>query len=124
MKILSGLVIAALLLHLQCGSFCLQNSFNLKIEAASTSPEPPCHKHAENPSKGQSPARDGNGPCSSGSAAESKLSTGGKVAFQFTAILPVEIGTLLEHVSDTNGSIPGFPPQSSFPIARISVLRI
>src|SRR2546427_12981760 len=87
MKMFSALLVGVLLLHLQCGGSCLFGSFEGKIDTPSTSPEPPCHKHAEIPSKGQAPPRDGNSPCNQGPVAASKLWSAGKGTLQMPLIL-------------------------------------
>jgi hypothetical protein len=82
MKIFSALVIAALLLHVQCGDSCLVDSLHAKA------PEPPCHKHAETPVKDHAPAHENNSVCS-------ERSVIGSAVFQVLAILPVDTAALL-----------------------------
>ena len=123
MKMFSALLVGVLLLHLQCGGSCLFGSFEGKIDTPSTSPEPPCHKHAEIPSKGQAPSRDGNSPCNQGPVADSKLSSGVKVTLQMPAI-PATVGPLAGFDFGISGFIAERPPHLPSPVVRLSVLRI
>jgi len=124
MKMFSALLVGVLLLHLQCGGSCLFGSFEGKIDTPSTSPEPPCHKHAEIPSKGQAPSRDGNSPCNQGPVADSKLSSGGKVTLQMPLMLPATVGPVAAFDFGITGFIAEKTPHFPSSVARLSVLRI
>ena len=123
MKVLCGLVIATLVLHLQCGGSCLTDSSGEKAQAASMSTEPPCHSHTEVPAKGRPPAHEGNSLCNQAPLTESKVSAGGKVALQFAAILPATIESLPPYGSFFS-FVPEKPAGLSSPSLRVSVLRI
>src|SRR6266704_7142130 len=119
MKMFSALLVGVLLLHLQCGGSCLFGSFEGKIDTPSTNSEPPCHKHAEVPSKGQAPARDGNSPCNQGPVANSKLSSVGKIALQMPAMLPATVGPLAGFDSGISGFIAERPPHLPSSVVRL-----
>src|SRR6266566_3622712 len=124
MKMFPALLVAVLLLHLQCGGSCLFGSFERKIDVPSTSSEPPCHEHAQIPSKGQAPSHDGNGPCNQGPITGSKLSSGGKVSLQVAAILPATVGPLAAFDCGITGFIAEKTPHLLSSVVRLSVLRI
>jgi len=124
MKMFSALLVGVLLLHLQCGGSCLFGSFEGKIDTPSTNSEPPCHKHAEIPSKGQAPSRDGNSPCNQGPVADSKLSSGGKVTVPMPAMLPATVGPLAAFDCGIIRFIVEKTPHFPSSVARLSVLRI
>src|SRR2546429_5575187 len=123
MKMFSALLVGVLLLHLQCGGSCLFSSFERKIDVPSTSSEPPCHKHAEIPSKGQAPSRDGNSPCNQGPVADSKLSSGGKITLPMPAMLPATIGPLAAFHWGIIRFILQKTPHSPASVRRLSVPR-
>ena len=75
MKIFSALVIAAVLLHVQCGDSCLVDSLHAKA------PDPPCHQHSEKPVKDHATAHEGSALCNE----RSGLGSGG---LQVMAVLP------------------------------------
>src|SRR5215467_5895678 len=124
MKMFSALLVGVLLLHLQCGGSCLFSSFGRQVDVPSTSSEPPCHKHAEIPSKGQSPSRDGSSPCNQGPVADSKLSSGGKITLQMPAMLPATVESLAPFDFGITGFITKKTPHLRPSVVRLSVLRI
>ena len=126
MKILSGVLVAALVLHLQCGGSCLLNSSGrAAIALASTSsPEPPCHQHAEMPSRDHAPKHDSNSPCDQGSLTQSTLSAAAKTGLNVVGVLPPGIETVVARDSATCLYRPEKPPDVRSASVPISVLRI
>jgi hypothetical protein len=126
MKILSGLLVAVLILHLQCGGSCLLNSSSRGAAAlaAISVPEPPCHQHAELPSRNQTPKHDSNNPCDHGPLAQSTLSAAAKAGVNAVGVLPPGIETVVTHDSANSVYIPEEPPHVRSVSARMSILRI
>jgi hypothetical protein len=124
MKTLCGLLIVVVTAHLHCGDSCLVESFSASTQTASTSTEPPCHKHAEIPSKEQQPSHESKGPCSEGSVLRGKISIDGKIALELIAVLPTQVATVLTSSSAVPGFIPENPPGASPYIVSTSILRI
>ena len=94
-----------------------------------TSSEPPCHQHAESPSKGSqvpshAPSHDGTSPCNQAQVIKSDLSVGGKVTLPLVAILPHTIENLTIDGSLVRSFNAGRPPDLPPAPALISVLRI
>jgi len=125
MKILSGVLVAVLVLHLQCGGSCLLNSAGpAPAVTSTTSPEPPCHQHSGTPSGDQTPKPHSNGPCDQGPLTQSTLSAAAKTGFSVAAVLPPGIETVMTPDSVTRVYNPETPPQVTSSSARLSVLRI
>ncbi|HYR44624.1 MAG TPA: hypothetical protein VER98_16455 [Terriglobia bacterium] len=124
MKTLCGLLVTVLLAHLVCGGSCLAESFGVNTHATSTNTAPPCHKAAEIPSKSPQPSDERSGVCSQGPLVESKLSIGGIVVLQSTAVLPASIFIVQPSDSAIAESIPENPPGVLRLLIPISILRI
>src|SRR5215831_419618 len=83
MKAASTILIAVLALHLQCSGSCLADSLRAFDN------QPPCHKHANLPSKDHQPSHETNNPCDQGSILQSKVQISIRSAdLQLTAVLP------------------------------------
>jgi hypothetical protein len=126
MKIVSGVLVAVLLLHVQCGGACLLNSSGrAAVTLASTgSPEPPCHRHADTPSRDHTPKHDSNGPCDQGPLTQSTVSAAAKTGLNVAGVLPKGIETAVARDSISCAYSPEKPPHVRSASARISVLRI
>jgi len=115
MRILSGFVITALLLHLQCAGSCVFDSFASKT--------PPCHKHGHPQQKSQEPARDSSGPCDQVQLNGAKSGAAGKSVLQCAAVPQISAVSL---APDTSGT-PLVPLTSDLiwtPAVPLSALRI
>jgi hypothetical protein len=124
MRIVAASLVVVFLFHLQCSGSCVLNSSSGRPAVVLTSSDPPCHRHAEIPSKDQTPKHDANGPCDQGPPAQSTLSAAAKIALHITGILPADIGT---PVADSPAAAVfnlDKPPHVSPPSIHISVLRI
>ncbi len=125
MKTVAAVLIAVLVLHIQCGGSCLLNSSGQAATSVSTSsPEPPCHGHAEMPSSDKTPKHDSNGPCDQGPITQSTLSSAAKIGFHSVGVLPSGIEMTVGRDSVSPIYNPEKPPHVISASAHISVLRI
>src|SRR5467141_4694452 len=90
MKSFCAILIAVLIVHLQCSGSCFSEAF--ASHSTSAASDPPCPGHANNPSD-SSPQKpdETNSPCSQGQVIESKAGVSGKHLVQLTAVLPAII---------------------------------
>ena len=118
-------IIAALLMHLQCGSSCLAESLGSRQQTTPISTEPPCHQHSQAPSNDPVPKHETNTPCTQGPAAEAKsLLCRKNVHLHVAALLPLAAPVLtLEPAIEANFRWHN-PPDESSPPKAVSVLRI
>jgi hypothetical protein len=114
MQALSGILVAALFVHLQCAGSCL---------TAATQTEPPCHQHSGAPEK--QPAHEQNSLCSQAPVAEAKLLLKSNLTLPPAAVLPI-LDFMLRHAR-ANNLLPladeGPPGLLSSPVS-LSILRI
>jgi hypothetical protein len=121
----SVLITVVLLMHLQCGAFCLAGSLGNGPQSTPVSTEPPCHQHTPAPTSSPQAPHESNTPCTQGPVLDAKLLLCGKSAReQVTGAVPVTPALLIlrpgvEIVFRTHKQ----PAAPSPPIAS-SVLRI
>ena len=82
------LLIAALVVHLQCGGSCLAETLNSQTAGASSSVEPPCHEHQQ-PTDSPQQNHDRFNSCSQGPLIEAKGGASGKGMLNVAAISPL-----------------------------------
>jgi len=105
------------------------DSADAKATVDQTSSEPPCHQHAESPSKdspapSHAPSHDGTSPCNQGQVIESKLSVDGKVTLPSVAILPNTVQNLTDPRPRIIAFALGEPFHAADPPTLFSILRI
>lgn len=124
MKSLCTVLIAVLVLHLQCGGSCLAESFGSAAHPLPAGEEPPCHQNAEFPSDSPKPSHQANNPCGQGPIIQSKLTISGKIALQFAAVLPVMVPVITVNHPIVHQSVPADPSAVLSPPIPFSILRI
>ena len=119
MKSVGAVLIAVLILHLQCAGSCLAESLGSTALAPPATEQPPCHKHAETPSDKSQPSHDRNELCTQGPV------IAGKVVFQSVAVLPAVSPNLLQpRITTTRQLIQERPAGIVTSPVPISILRI
>jgi hypothetical protein len=84
MKPLSAILGLVLVMHLQCGSLCLTDSFRPPAN------EQPCHKHSGAPARTPQQPHETSSRCGQGSLIEAKTAVGGKhVLMVVVAVIPI-----------------------------------
>ena len=84
MKPLSAILGLVLVMHLQCGSLCLADSFKPPAN------EQPCHKHSGAPTSTPQQPHETSSRCGQGSLIEAKSAVGGKhMLVAVAAVIPV-----------------------------------
>ncbi|HEY2384340.1 MAG TPA: hypothetical protein VGK48_24455 [Terriglobia bacterium] len=129
MKKVVVLLTLSLVVHLQCGGSCLAGSAAATAAVNETTSEPPCHQHAESPSKhredpSHAPAHANNSPCSQGQGIEAKLSGARKLILPLAAIMPAAAANLTPHRPVIVRFGFGTPPRLEDPPTLFPVLRI
>src|SRR5262245_44274759 len=85
MKPLSAILGLVLVMHLQCGSLCLADSFRPPAN------EQPCHKHSGAPASTPQQPHETSNRCGQGSVIEAKNAVGGKhILMAVAAVIPVQ----------------------------------
>src|SRR5262249_11665095 len=118
MKTLIAILIAVLVIHMQCRVSCLAHT-------TSTTDEPPCHKHPEAPANSVPPTHETNSSCSQGLVSALQVTMAGKhLVLPLAAVLPVvvRVPSARDNVVPIFGTINA--PLVSSPPAPVSVLRI
>src|SRR5262249_5488538 len=117
MKPLSAFLGLVLVMHLQCGSLCLADSFRPPAN------EQPCHKHSGPPANTPQQQHDAGSRCGQGSLIETKSTVAGKqMLMAVVAVMPMpviirSVETFLPSFRRENLSADDFP--LTVPILRI-----
>src|SRR5262245_42790155 len=121
MKSWSAILIAVLILHLQCSGSCASES--VKSKPAPAAAEAPCHQHSGDSSKSPKAPRENNSPCNQGQAIESRTSVAGKSMLPIDAVMPAPVVvTILSEASASKTAEE--PPDVWAPPILVSILRI
>jgi hypothetical protein len=89
MKYVCMLLIAVLVVHLQCGGSCLAEMLSSQADVSKGSAEPPCHQHQQQSSDVPQPRHDTVSSCSQGPIIDAKATASGKCALDVAAISPI-----------------------------------
>ena len=119
MKSWCAIIIAALILHLQCSGFCLSES--LRSRAIPATGDPPCHQHSGNSSSPERSPHPANNPCSQGPVVALKSRLAVKYACPVISALPVALVEIVNFdrvfdfrtVADNSPSLGGHSAVSS-----------
>jgi hypothetical protein len=85
MKFLCVMITAVLLMHLQCGAFCVGDTFR-----SAAKQEQPCHKQSNTPQNLPDPSNEAAGRCGQGSVLEAKLAFASKdMLTVIVAVIPL-----------------------------------
>jgi len=118
MKILCAILIAIVVVHLQCGGSCLGESSKIPV-----STDPPCHQHSNTPKDSDQP-HESNNRCGQGSLIEAKAAGFGRHVLQPIAfIVPAAAPTITFGVVPIPVAVQS-PPDLSTITSTVSILRI
>src|SRR4030095_3389820 len=128
MRILCGMLIVVLAMHVQCGAWCFAEAFGARAVQQATTPsndEPPCHKNSGDPVPTPPTSHETSSSCDPGSVVESKVRVIGKhTLMPITAIVQPVAALVLFDPGFLTRTAEDIPPEISSPPLRSAILRI
>jgi len=93
MKTITAVLIAVLVIHMQCRISCLaQQPGSTDVPTTNTGAEPPCHQHPDAPPKPAPPSHETDSSCSQGLVSALQVTVTGKnLLLPLAAVLPVVV---------------------------------